>query len=158
MDLKRIKILLLEFLSALGTITGIVLLLRNWNSLPDILPVHFNIYGQPDAYGSKQMLIWLAAVSVFLYGLMSLSAFFPNMINVPWKITDQNREVQIHLAMGLVRLLKVVCTWLFSYLIYGTIQIGTGAAVCLSPYLLPVIATGVLLPIIVYFVRAYQAR
>lgn len=42
-----------------------------WNKLPATIPVHFNINGEPDRYGSKKellaMVIILSAVSLFVY-------------------------------------------------------------------------------------------
>lgn len=41
-----------------------------WNQLPEIVPTHFGLNGQPDAYGSKWTLIILSAVSIGMYFLM----------------------------------------------------------------------------------------
>jgi uncharacterized membrane protein len=41
-----------------------------WNQLPEIVPTHFGLNGQPDAYGSKWTLIILSAISIGVYFLM----------------------------------------------------------------------------------------
>ena len=41
-----------------------------WDQLPEIVPTHFGISGQPDAYGPKWTLIILSAVSVGIYFLL----------------------------------------------------------------------------------------
>lgn len=41
-----------------------------WNQLPETVPTHFGLNGQPDAYGSKWTLIILSAVSIGMYFLM----------------------------------------------------------------------------------------
>ena len=41
-----------------------------WNQLPEIVPTHFGISGQPDAYGSKWTLLILSAVSIGIYFLL----------------------------------------------------------------------------------------
>lgn len=41
-----------------------------WNQLPEIVPTHFGVSGQPDAYGPKWTLIILSAVSVGIYFLL----------------------------------------------------------------------------------------
>lgn len=155
---SKTKIVVYEVLAAAGVLASLLLLLFNWSSLPEILPTHFDFRGQPDAYGDKSMLLLLAGAGIFIYITVGLLSFFPNAINTPWKITEANREIQTRLALDMLRCLKVSCTWLFTYLIYGTIQIATGKAAALSPYLLPIILLGALLPSIIYFVKAYRAR
>ena len=63
-----------------------------WNKLPDKIPTHFELNGEPNGFGGKKMLIVLLVVMVAITGLMYLSEMFPKMWNLPVKITDSNRE------------------------------------------------------------------
>jgi uncharacterized membrane protein len=51
------------------TIIPIIYLLINWSSLPDQLPIHFDLGGDPNGYGSKLIYIFLP-VGVYLLMLV----------------------------------------------------------------------------------------
>lgn len=71
--------------------TAVIVAVR-WNKLPDKIPTHFDLNGEPNGFGGKKMLIVLLVVMVAITGLMYLSEMFPKMWNLPVKITDSNRE------------------------------------------------------------------
>ena len=71
--------------------TAMVVAVR-WNKLPDKIPTHFELNGEPNGFGGKGTLIVLLVVMVAITGLMYLSEMFPKMWNLPVKITDANRE------------------------------------------------------------------
>lgn len=71
--------------------TAVVVAVR-WNKLPDKIPTHFELNGEPNGFGGKGMLIVLLVVMVAIAGLMYLSEMFPKLWNLPVKITDSNRE------------------------------------------------------------------
>ena len=71
--------------------TALIVAVR-WNKLPDKIPTHFELNGEPNGFGGKKMLIVLLVVMVVITGLMYLSEMFPKMWNLPVKITDSNRE------------------------------------------------------------------
>ncbi|MDC8000375.1 SdpI family protein [Aequorivita todarodis] len=62
-----------EFPLILITIIPGIFLWYVWNSLPPEVPLHWNISGEVDRYGSKNELIWLTTlVPIFLYVLFML--------------------------------------------------------------------------------------
>ncbi|MCR5466370.1 MAG: DUF1648 domain-containing protein [Lachnospiraceae bacterium] len=71
--------------------TAVIVAVR-WNKLPDKIPTHFELNGEPNGYSGKEMLIVLLVVMVAISGLMYLSEMFPKLWNLPVKITDANRE------------------------------------------------------------------
>ncbi len=71
--------------------TALIVAVR-WNKLPDKIPTHFELNGEPNGFGGKKMLIVLLVVMVAITGLMYLSEMFPKLWNLPVKITDANRE------------------------------------------------------------------
>jgi len=71
--------------------TAVIVAVR-WNKLPDRIPTHFELNGEPNGFGGKGMLVVLVIVMVAMTGLMYLSEMFPKMWNLPVKITDANRE------------------------------------------------------------------
>jgi uncharacterized membrane protein len=55
-----------ELLLILLAIIPILFLLINWRNLPDRMPIHFNMDGEPNGYGSKLVFILLPLGTYFL--------------------------------------------------------------------------------------------
>lgn len=95
-----------------------------YNSLPDNIPIHYNIHGQPDAYESKQTIWILPLIGLFLYIGMTLLNKIPHLFNYPTKVTSENAERLYRIGTRTVILLKVISTLIFAYLNFKTISIG----------------------------------
>ncbi len=108
------SLLLIALLTAL-TIWG-------WLTLPDIVPTHFNIWGQPDRYGSKIVLFIWPAVAILFYWLFSFLSRYPRIYNYPVPITPENAPRQYLLAYLLVEALKLELVLTFFLLQWSFIQ------------------------------------
>lgn len=65
--------IVLDFLSCFIIIAQIIFLLIKWPSIPHEVPIHFNLAGIPDGFGSKYNLLILPFASVGLfYGMRAL--------------------------------------------------------------------------------------
>ena len=86
--------------------------------LPDRIPIHFNVTGQPDAYGSPHMLLVFPIIVIAIYLLMSLVSRFPASFGFPVRVTPFNRRRLEELALRMIAWLKtevvVVLTWIES--------------------------------------------
>lgn len=59
---------LIEILTGIMLTALIAIPLYFYDRLPDLIPIHFNLFGEVDGYGSKQM-IWLwPALGLAIYG------------------------------------------------------------------------------------------
>lgn len=91
----RIKIL--HFVNFLMLFCGLLWNIHSWRRLPDRIPVHFDILGQPDRWAPKGWECWaLYALPFFFCALFyGISAFYrrngtffqrhPNLLNIPDK-------------------------------------------------------------------------
>lgn len=83
-----------------------------WGKLPEMIPRHYNVLGEIDAYWSKNHFFFLPTITVFLYVFMSLTERFPQMWNIPQKkgvnITTQERNLSLAYSMILVIKLELV--------------------------------------------------
>jgi len=109
------------------TIVGGVILLAstifvvvNWGQIPDQIPTHFTITGQPDAYGGKPMLIFLVVILWVMFTTLTISVKFPNMWNFPVEVTDQNRDVLFAIARFMMEILKLLTAILMSVIMMAT--------------------------------------
>ncbi|BAS26390.1 DUF1648 domain-containing protein [Limnochorda pilosa] len=103
-------------------------LLFLWPGLPDRVPIHFDLAGQPDAWGSKGNLWFLPAVQVFLYGLIALTLRFPHFWNFPVPVTPENRERLHGLARVMLRCLRAEVAVLLGLGTRQGVQVARGAA------------------------------
>ena len=96
--------------------------------LPDRIPIHFNLRGEPDDYGPKSIFLILPGIALALYGLLTMINRKPQHFNYPVKITPQNAQKQYELAVGLVNLLNAVVMLMMGYLAFNMAQVALGKA------------------------------
>lgn len=60
-----------ESLIVLIVVAPLIYLALVWNGLPEAIPMHWNIKGEVDGYGSKQELLWVfGGLQLFTYGFL----------------------------------------------------------------------------------------
>jgi len=80
----KIKLKLSLYDKALEIFAGVLLLLMLskiisvYGSLPDIIPIHYNLKGEVDGYGNKATLFVLVFICFFNYTLLTIINFSPH--------------------------------------------------------------------------------
>jgi hypothetical protein len=110
-----------------------------WASLPEIIPTHFGLAGQPDDWSNKKWLWLLPTISLLLYLGLTWIRRFPHKFNYLWPITESNAPRQYYLAQALIAIMKVEIAWLFTFITYQTVRIGLGETPALGIAFLPVV-------------------
>jgi hypothetical protein len=77
--------------------------------------------GEIDKWGSKYEILFLPAIGILLYTFITAVSFFPQIWNVPVKITDENKEAVYFSAKDLFILIKVEILAFFFYINYHTL-------------------------------------
>lgn len=85
-------------------------------NLPDIIPSHFNGAGMADGYSGKMSVLILPAVGTFVFFLLHVVAKYPDKLNYPVTITEQNAEKQYTSAVRTLRTLKLSVTLLLLFI------------------------------------------
>ena len=97
----------------IGVTTGVVC---RYGMLPDRIPVHYNINGVIDGYGSKAM-IWLVLFFAwFPVVVLSVVEQFPRCWNTPFKLNADNRCRVLTLTWHLLSTTKFIIAGIFTYL------------------------------------------
>lgn len=130
----------LEALAAFGLLVLIVGVGYGLVHLPATVPIHFGLSGQPDAWGSRLLLLLLPGIASVLYVLLSLLSRVPHWYNYPLVITPANAEFQYLLARRLLLVMKAVIVWLFVAIYVIAAQFATARRALLAPWLLPLVA------------------
>lgn len=147
----------LEAWAVVGIILNIIFIAMFWNELPNRIPTHFGPSGAPDAWGGKGMLLFLTGMNVMLYLLLTIVSRLPQTFNYPVKVTTENALQQYYLARYLLLLLKTETVLLFTYILWGTIQVAQGKAEGLGILLLPIFLCIFFVTIGVYFYKASKS-
>lgn len=124
-----------------------LLLLFNFNQLPEEVPIHYSIKGEIDGYGSKINLVWLLLINL---GILIGSFFLvknPHIANYPVKITEENKSVMYYRMQLFLSFFSVLISMMFSFFIFKSFDMVT-------EYIYFMIATVILpLAVISIFVR-----
>lgn len=107
--------------------------------LPDRIPTHFDISGQPNAWGSPGFLWLLPVVATGIYLLMTvLGSIRFRRYNLPVAVTEANLPFIQEQTILMVAWIKCEMLCLFAYLQWSIIQSARDGAFRLSPLLIPV--------------------
>jgi uncharacterized membrane protein len=150
---------LAEMIAVVGLILGVALPVCYWSMLPERVPSHFGVSGQPNAWSARGFVWLLPAVTVVVYLLLTLVSLIPpRYYNYPWRITAENAPRQVRIVRRLLCVLKAELVWLFAYLTWQTIRVALGQASGLGDAFLPVTLVVVFGTVLYYFIRAASAR
>lgn len=84
------RVLRIASLLGIGALTCYVLV--RYPSLPEIVPIHFNFGGEPDDFGSRTSLLWLAGIMSAIGVLLAWLSTTPDKLNYPAEITEANAQ------------------------------------------------------------------
>ena len=142
----KIKLDTLDKISEVASLffitAGILIVAFSLPELPDTVPVHFDLRGEPNRYGSKYELWVVAGVSLLIWMLFSLLSSRPHLFNYPSQKNDQ--EAQYKLGAKMMRSLKAWILFFFVILnliiVYSARSGKADGAIWLIAFLLMIVA------------------
>jgi len=150
-----------RLLEALGTFVIAyvwILTFMYYQDLPDTIPVHFNIKGEPDGFGGRETLLFLPGISTIIYIMLTVLNKFPHTFNYPVKITEENAPRQYRYATRMVRYMKFAMSVIFATIVIYIIGMVRGEGPGPNRWLIPVSAALVFLPVIFYTVKMFRDK
>lgn len=156
----RIKLTLADKLLEVGgwTILSLlwVFLILNFISIPDTIPTHHSLSGQPDSFGRKTTIFILPILGTILFAGMTILNNHPHIFNYPTKITNQNAERQYTIATKLIRYLKFIIVLTFSFIAFMTFQTVHGNLSGLGIWFIPVFIGLIFIPLIYAIIKLFK--
>jgi uncharacterized membrane protein len=125
-------------------------------TLPDTVPVHFNIKGEADGYGSKISILPLPLISVISFVGMTILNRYPWIFNYPVKITPENALKQYTSAVRLIRWLKLSVLLIFFLITAGMSYSAREGSFIMGTLMLPLILVIATLPLLIYLIEAFR--
>jgi len=127
-------------------------------ALPDRIPTHFDVSGQPNGWGSPASLLLLPCIAVFVYVLLTVVSLFPSSFNYPVRVTAQNRDRLQGIALSMMAWVKAELCCLFALIQLLTIAAARIGRLGMSPFMVPLAIVIVFVTIGAHFIamgRAY---
>lgn len=151
--------IVLELASLAGLVFGWAVFIKNWASIPDIAPIHFDITGKPDRFARRRWLFIVPVVALMLYvGLGLVRSMDPRSMNYPVPITPETAERQFAIGRSVVTSLRAVVLLFLAYLCLNMVRVATGKKPGLGVLLLPVFMLALFATIGIHIAMAYSAR
>lgn len=126
----------------------------NYQSLPDIIPTHYNEVGVADGFGDKWMILTLPFVATVLFFGLTILNNFPHIFNYPNDINEDNALRQYTNATRLIRYLKVIVVVIFGLISYQTIRHSNGFTEGLGIWFLPLTLILIFVPIFYFLIKS----
>ncbi|WP_294220496.1 DUF1648 domain-containing protein [uncultured Chryseobacterium sp.] len=86
---------------------------KQYKSLPQVIPIHFDFDGKADNFGNKKYAFLMPAVLTGLYFLFAYVVRSPESSNYPVEITEANKNAQFLIMEIFVRWLFLLITLIF---------------------------------------------
>lgn len=140
------------FFVLLLTIWGIIIWLIG--RAPDIVPTHFGLSGQPDAYGSPTHVLIPCILITVVALAMLFGAYFPKAtLNLPGYNKEKSNPRQDRLGFWLIRILSVFMLALLLLVALSTLALTSHSSV---PVL--VVVGAMVAVCIIFVVLMYKAK
>ena len=120
--MKTTEIIKKELAFWIIILAPIVFMLFNWADLPDKMPVHWNIHGEIDRYGSKFLL------PVFLIGIYLLMLILPSI---------DPRKKNYELFSGIYYGIRIAIVSFFSIINFIVVLSGLGVKINIEKIIVP---------------------
>lgn len=108
-NIKKTKIqnrLSIVNISCIILMTAVILFY--YEDLPDLIPSHFNINGEPDSMGKKFILFIHPFLALLVHLFISWINKYPHNFNYIHKITEQNAQKEYSLAINWMTILSTI--------------------------------------------------
>lgn len=136
MKLKKNKYNIFAEIVCLSLLIGVLIyLLLNWNSIPDMIPGHYNAMGEIDRMGSKVELLALFIIGWLMYLGMTIIENFPQVWNTGVTVTEENKERVYRVLKNMLSTMKLIIVAVFMYLIINSSK-ATSLTIWFYPVLL----------------------
>ncbi len=146
----------IECLSWLTLILLWSIIVWKYSELPELIPSHFNSFGQVDDYSRKESIFILPIIATFLFLAMTISNKYPHIFNYPKNITLENAAIQYTNATRMMRFSKFIILLIFLFIVLETMQIADGKSICLGAWFLPLTLALIFIPILFFLIKSLR--
>lgn len=133
-------------------------LAANWTTLPDSIPVHFDLGGIPDTMADKTLLLILPFFALCSFIAFSFIRRIPHRFNYIHPITPDNAERQYRNAQLMMAWINAELVAAFSYLGWSSVRVALGHQTGLGTLFLTGMLVTPVCTIGLFLYRAHRLR
>ncbi|NJL89271.1 MAG: DUF1648 domain-containing protein [Coleofasciculaceae cyanobacterium SM2_1_6] len=149
---------MLDLVAIAGIVASFVVVITNWETLPDRIPTHFDFAGNVNRFSPKNILWIFSLSSTFSFFLLKVISRYPHTFNYPIAITPENAAVQYRLALNMMYWLRAEMIWLFTLIQWQMIAVAKSPSDRFNSLVVFLLLVIVFCTVGVYLWRAWQAR
>lgn len=149
---------IVEYISTITLVSIWVYVFFSYFSLPETIPVHFNLSGEVDGYGNKGILFLLAIIPTIIGLGLTVLNNYPHVFNYTVEITKDNAEKQYQFATRMIRYLKLCICILFAAILFEVNMGALQSSNSIGPWFVPIAIIIVLFPIIYFTIKSRKAK
>ncbi|PZR22491.1 MAG: hypothetical protein DI539_05335 [Flavobacterium psychrophilum] len=149
--------IILEVIGYVGLAALWIFVSVMYYKLPDIVPVHFNLAGEADGFGSKKISFLLPILASFQFLVLSVVQEYPEQFNYPVTITAENAEKQYTNAVRMMRAIRVVLVTVFLIVELYSDKDYLGLTFN-GNLLLPLVLIVLIVPLSYFIIKSYRQR
>ena len=129
-----------------------------YSKLPEIIPTHFDLSGQPNEHGSKMGIMFLPVLATLLFIGLTVLNFYPHIFNYPARITADNAAWQYRNATRMIRTLKMIIAFVFSLVVFLMYKSASGKLGFNSYWFMALVLGAIIIPLGYFVLRAVRGR
>ncbi len=152
----------IDYLLEIVAITGVVFIwvqcLYYYNNLPETIPLHFDITGKVDGYGTKNLLFISPVIASILYLGLGFLNRFPWVFNYPVIINENNALIQYGIANRTFRIIIFAMVLLQNCIVSDTYQATKNSNFLFGPWVMLIMVVGVLLPVVFMIFKSLKNK
>lgn len=148
---------LCNVLGILSFSSVILYIIYTWNTIPNLIPGHYNASGEVTRWGGREELFILLAVGVLLWIGMTILERFPHVYNYK-NLTEANVEGQYINSRIMMNFLKNEIAILFPFIIWNDIRVARGFPSLMNTWTLVIIVIILTGTIAFFLVRSYRQK
>lgn len=113
--------IILNYISIFILILTTFIIVVNWDDISDIIPMHYDFFGNINRWGNKSELIILVLIMYISYILMTVIEKYPKAWNTGVKITEDNKDRVYVVLLKLLITTKFIMICIFGYSLLNAI-------------------------------------
>ena len=131
-----------------------VLILYFYKDLPDLIPSHFNLKGEPDSMGKKFVLFLSPSLALILHVLINWLNKYPHTFNYIHKITEQNAHREYSLAINWMTILSTIIILFLSVICLIQLLLSLGIETNLMGFTTVLFTLSIFISFISYMIKS----
>lgn len=117
-------------------------------SLDDRVPLHVNLSGEVDRFGSKYTIFIFPGIALFIYCLLTYLLRIPHVYNYGQEVTPENAHDLYRRGKFILRVVRLWAVLVVAVVLYEFVDLARSGSTQAAPWLLPfIIGTSILIVI-----------